>query len=90
MAMEIELRNVTEDDFSIFFEHQCDPVSAPMAAFGTKDPDRHAFAARWKKGLSDESTTQKAIVADRSVVGFVASFKREGQLEVTYWMARTQ
>ena len=35
------------------------------------------------------STTQKAIVEGGKVVGFVASFMREGQLEVTYWIARS-
>jgi RimJ/RimL family protein N-acetyltransferase len=88
-AMEIQLRDVTESDFPILFEHQCDPVSVRMAAFGTKDSDRDALAARWEKSLSDESTTQKAILVDHTVVGFVASFMREGQLEVTYWIART-
>ena len=88
-GMEIHLRDVIESDFPIFFEHQCDPVSARMAAFGTKDPDRDALAARWRKSLSDTSTFQRAIVVNHAVVGFVASFKREGQLEVTYWIART-
>jgi hypothetical protein len=60
-----------------------------MAAFGTKDPDRNAFAARWKKSIRATSTTQKAIVVDRAIAAFVASLNREGQLEVTYWIART-
>lgn len=88
-VMEIELRDVIDGDFAIFFDHQRDPVSARMAAFGAKDPDRDALAARWRKSLSDKSTTQRAIVVNHVVVGFVASFKREGQLEVTYWIART-
>jgi RimJ/RimL family protein N-acetyltransferase len=88
-AMEIHLREVIESDFPIFFELQCDPISARMAAFGTKDRDEEAFAARLRKNLSHKSTTHKAIVVDRTVVGFVASFMREGQLEVTYWIART-
>jgi hypothetical protein len=37
MAIEIELRDVIESDFPIFFEHQCDAISAHMAGFGTKN-----------------------------------------------------
>ena len=89
MTMDIEIRDVSESDLPIFFEHQRDPVSARMAAFGTTDLDREELAARWKKSLRDGATTQKAIVVDGDVVGFVASFVREGRLEVTYWIARS-
>jgi len=88
VAMEIHLRAVIESDFPIFFEYQCDPVSAWMAAFGTKDLDTDALAARWKQSLADGPTTQRAVVVNGEVVGFVASFVRERQLEVTYWIAR--
>jgi RimJ/RimL family protein N-acetyltransferase len=86
--MEIQLRDVSESDFPIFFEYQRDPLSARMAAFGTKDPDPEALAARWKKSLVNDATMQKAIVVDGTVVGFVGSFLHDGQLQVTYWIAR--
>jgi RimJ/RimL family protein N-acetyltransferase len=89
MTMDIQIRDATESDFPTFFEHQCDPASARMAAFGTRDPDRDELAARWKKSLHDGLTTQKAIIVDGNAVGFVASFMREQQLEVTYWIARS-
>jgi RimJ/RimL family protein N-acetyltransferase len=60
-----------------------------MAAFGTKDSNTSELAARWRKSLADASTTQKAIIEAGRLVGFVATFMREGQLEVTYWIARS-
>jgi RimJ/RimL family protein N-acetyltransferase len=89
MTIEIRIRDVIESDLPIFFEHQCDAASARMAAFGTKDPNENELAARWKRSLTDTSTTQKAIVEGGNVIGFVASFMREGQVEVTYWIARS-
>lgn len=87
--MEIQIRDVIESDFPIFFEHQCDAASARMAAFGTKVRNKSELAARWKKSLTHASTTQKAIVESGNVIGFVANFMRERQLEVTYWIARS-
>lgn len=84
----IELRDVVESDLPVFFGYQRDETSARMAAFGTRDPDASAYAARWRKGLADPSTTHKTIVVDGRVVGFVATFRLEGKLEVTYWIAR--
>ena len=46
MTTEIQIRDVIESDFPIFFEHQCDLASARMAAFGTKDPNKREVAAR--------------------------------------------
>jgi RimJ/RimL family protein N-acetyltransferase len=88
MTMQVELRDVIESDFAIFLGLQRDAISAHMAAFGTKDPDADEFAARWRRSLLDASTTQKAILANGALVGFVASFVREAKLQVTYWIAR--
>ena len=89
MKIEIQLRQVVESDYSIFFEHHRDPVSARMAAFVTKDPDAGELAARWKRSLADESTMARTIVEGGQVVGFVATFLREGKPQVTYWIARS-
>lgn len=89
MPDDIELRDVTEDDFAIFFEHQRDEVASRMAAFGTRDPDAGSFAARWAKSRADAGTTQKAIVVAGHVVGFVATFVYDQKLQVTYGVARS-
>jgi RimJ/RimL family protein N-acetyltransferase len=87
--MDVRLRAPIEQDFPIFFACLRDAASARMAAFGTNDSNAEGLAARWKKAVVDASTVQRAIVVDGDVVGWVASFLREGQLEVTYWVARS-
>jgi RimJ/RimL family protein N-acetyltransferase len=84
----MELRDLSENDFAVLLDLQRDPVSSRMAAFGTRDADPAELAARWKRALTNPSTIQKAIVRDGNVIGFVASFLREGKPEVTYWIAR--
>jgi len=88
-AREVRLRPVAEEDIPAFFEHQTDPEANRMAAFTVPDPtDREAFARRWRRILSDPGITTRTIVADGRVVGHVASFERDGSLEVTYWIDR--
>ena len=89
MAVDLELRDVVEDDIPTLFEHHRDPTAAQMAAFGTRDPDAAEFAARWKKGLTDATSVRKAIVVDGHLVGFVATYVRDDKPQVTYWIARS-
>jgi RimJ/RimL family protein N-acetyltransferase len=85
----ILLRDVIEDDLSVFFAHQQDVDAIHMAAFTAKDPtDKDAFAAHWTKILGDESTTNKTILVDGRVAGHVSSFLQSGKPEVTYWIGR--
>jgi len=88
---EVSLRDVAESDLSIFFEHQRDPVANFMAAFTARDPtDKDAFAAHWKRILSDDTVTVKTIVFEGNVVGSVAKFVDEefGKPEITYWIGK--
>lgn len=85
----IRLRDVTDDDVSLFFEHQLDPAALRMAAFTSKDPtDREAFMDHWTKILADRSIIKRTILLDEQVVGHIAKFERDGVPEVTYWIAR--
>ena len=87
--MDIELRPVAPADLPIFFEHERDPVACRMAAFMADDPnDRDAFDAHWQRVLANDTVTVRTILADGAVAGHVASFLREGDLEVTYWVDR--
>lgn len=86
--MEITLRDLTESDYPLLFALQRDAASARMAAFGTRDADPGALAARWKRSR-EGGATQKAIVAGGDVVGFAGSFLHEGKPQVTYWVARS-
>jgi RimJ/RimL family protein N-acetyltransferase len=82
----ILLRDVTEDDLSIFFEDQMDPEAAHMAAFPSRD--REAFMAHWTRILGDETVITKTIVFDGEVAGNVVSFEWSGRREVGYWIGR--
>lgn len=85
----VRLREVRDSDLPTFFEHQRDPVANHMAAFTSKDPtDRDAFDAHWSRILGDDAITPKTILVDGDVAGHIASFERDGQPEVTYWIGR--
>jgi RimJ/RimL family protein N-acetyltransferase len=81
---EVVLRDVTESDLAIFFEHQRDPVANRMANF----PPRDAFRAHWRKILGDKSVIKKTILFDGRVAGNVVSFEQDGEREVGYWIGR--
>ena len=83
------LRDVVEDDLSLFFDFQLDPDANYMAAFTARDPtDREAFTAHWNKILVDPTTINRTIVCDGQVVGSIASYEQSGKPEVTYWIGR--
>lgn len=83
---DVLLRDATEDDLPIFFEHQLDPVANRMAAFAARD--RELFMAHWARLLSDETTTKKTILFGGYVAGNVVSFGPPGEREVGYWIGR--
>jgi RimJ/RimL family protein N-acetyltransferase len=83
------LRDVTEGDLPVFFEHQLDADANHMAAFTAKDPsDGKAFAAHWNRILADETIVIKTVLLDGRVAGHVSSFEQSGEREVTYWLGR--
>ncbi len=83
---DIVLRDVTEGDLAIFFEHQRDPVANRMADFPPRDRD--AFKAHLTKILADESVTKKTILFEGRVAGNVVCFEQDGKREVGYWIGR--
>lgn len=85
------LRDMTEEDLSIFFEQQLDPVANRVAVFGAKDPaDRNAFTAKWTRIFADETITKRTVVVEARVAGQVLSFTApwSGLPEVSYWIGR--
>jgi RimJ/RimL family protein N-acetyltransferase len=82
----IELRDVTEDDLPIFFEHQRDPEAAAMAVFEPRERD--AFLDHWGRILGDDGLGKQTIVVDGAVAGNVVAFDVEGQRHVGYWVDR--
>ena len=85
----VRLRETTPGDVDIFFRQQLDPDAIWMAAFTGKDPaDRAAFAARWARILGDETMVKRTVIYEGQVAGHVASFERDGEPEITYWLGR--
>lgn len=89
MSDTVVLREVTQTDLPVFFEHQQEPTAVHMAAFTAEDPaDKDAFEAHWTRILSDDTVTVKTILLEGHVAGHVAKFERDGTPEVTYWVGR--
>ncbi len=89
MTIDLRLREVTEGDIAIFFEHQQDAEACRMAAFTSDDPtDRAGHIAHWSKILGMETVVARTVVFDGAVAGHVAKFVRDGDVEVTYWIGR--
>lgn len=87
----IQLRDVTERDLPILFEHQLDEEANRMAAFTAKDPsDREAFMARWEKILTNNRTVNKVILLEGQVVGNISSFEMFDEQTIAYWIDKVQ
>ncbi len=86
MKDQVVLRDVTERDLPILFEHQLDPEATRMAAFQARDKD--AFMKHWRKILVDDSVTRKTILFGGRVAGNIVSFAIAGEPHVGYWIGR--
>lgn len=82
----IALRDVTEEDLPILYEHQADPEAVKMGEYRVRDWD--AFLAHWRRLLADPSNVKKAIVLDGELIGIVQAFTYEGRREVGYLLGR--
>jgi RimJ/RimL family protein N-acetyltransferase len=83
---DVELRDVTDDDLPIVYEHQLDPEATRMAAFPARG--REAYLAHWAKILADETVGKKTILFDGQVAGYIVSFEQDGDRNVGYWIGR--
>lgn len=85
----VSLRPLTDDDRPVLFEFQKDPQANQMAAFTSEDPtDEDAHRKWWEMVMARDDVTKRGILCDGELVGSVMSFTMDGQLEVTYWIAR--
>jgi len=81
------LRDVTEEDLPIFFEHQREPEAHRMAAFPPRAHD--AFMLHWRTKVIGEPTARKrTIVVDGCVAGNIGSWDADGRRFVGYWIGR--
>jgi RimJ/RimL family protein N-acetyltransferase len=81
------LRDVTEADLPILFEHQREPEGNRVAAFAARD--REDFMTHWGTNVLGQSRVKKkAIVEDDQVVGNIVSWDLEGNRFVGYWIGQ--
>ncbi|MBV9795072.1 MAG: GNAT family N-acetyltransferase [Actinobacteria bacterium] len=86
---EITLREVRDEDLDGIFEQMRDPEGVWMAAFTPEDPgDRAHFDAHMARVRAAPDVTMRAVTRDGALVGHVAAFERDGELEVTYGVDR--
>ena len=79
------LRDVTEDDLPILFEHQREPEANRMAGFVARDRD--AFMVHWRtKVLGRSDVKKKTIVVGNEVAGNIVSWEQDGKRLVGYWI----
>ncbi len=82
----VVLREVTEDDLPIFFDHQRDPEAIHMAGFPARELD--AFMAHWTKIMADDTLVLRTILVDGEVAGNVVCFGPPDEREVGYWIGQ--
>lgn len=83
----VTLREVTEEDLPILFDHQLDPEATRMAAFPPRDRD--AFMSHWKQRiLDDPDAVARTVLVDGQVAGNMLSWEQSGRREVGYWIGR--
>jgi RimJ/RimL family protein N-acetyltransferase len=89
MINTVSLRELSPDDLPLFFEQQLDPAANHQAAATVEDPaDRAAFDAHWVRILHNPEVKVRTILVGEQVAGYVASFVRFGEPEVSYWLGR--
>ena len=89
--MNVSLRPLEDRDLDTIYQQVTDPESVRMAAFTAEDQtDRRAFLNRMSRLRADTSVSHRVIDVDGAIAGTIASFRIDNQLEVTYWVDRTQ
>ena len=89
--MNVSLRPLEDRDLDTIYRQVTDPESVRMAAFTAEDQtDRPAFLERMSRVRADASASNRIIEVDGVIAGTIASFRIDDQLEVTYWIDRTQ
>lgn len=88
VARNISLRPLREDDVPTLFEIQLDDTAQHLAAFTDEKTarDSDAFLRKHRKILADDAIVNRVIEIDGEVVGSVATFPIEGDMEITYWI----
>ena len=86
MSNKIVLRDVTQSDLPIFFEHQLEEEALKMTGFPSRNEE--AFMAHWAKIMVNPKGMIKTILWDGQVTGNILSFEMEGKQEIGYWLGK--
>ena len=78
---------MSSSDIPVFVRYQRDPESAHVAALGQSE-GTDELTIRWTRILKDPTACVRAIVFGDEVVGYVATFCRDEEYELTYWVDR--
>lgn len=85
----ITLTETEEDDLNTFFLFQLDKEANYLAAFTSKDPnDKTEYINKHTRHLTDPTINMRTIKANDEIVGSVAKFVIENDVEITYWIDR--
>lgn len=85
----IALRALEDDDLDAVFEMMRDPQAVAMAAFTQPDPDDRAAFDAWIARVRALPDAVQYVVTERGgFAGTAGVFTRDGDREVTYWIAR--
>jgi RimJ/RimL family protein N-acetyltransferase len=82
----VTLRDVTEEDLPIFFEHQRDALAVRMAAFPSRERD--AFLTHWRTNVLRPENVTRTVVVGGVVAGYIGSWEQDGRRLVAYWIGR--
>jgi RimJ/RimL family protein N-acetyltransferase len=91
MVAGLVLREARDTDDDAVFAWTNDPTAIALAAFTRPAlADRDAFVAHARRIRSDPAIRNRAVVVDDELVGTIASFPVEGDIEITYWIDRAR
>ncbi|WFB69217.1 GNAT family N-acetyltransferase [Chryseobacterium sp. WX] len=84
---DIKLRPTVVEDLETLFQFQLDYEANHLAAFTSKDStNKEAYIAKFTKLLTDPTINNQTIIAGTVIVGSIAKFIMEDDVEITYWI----
>jgi RimJ/RimL family protein N-acetyltransferase len=86
MSVDVVLRAVTDDDVTVFYDHQRDPEATELTGFAARDRDDHE--RHWARIRGAPDVVTRTVVSRGDVVGNIVSWVQDGQREVGYWIDR--
>ncbi|WP_288442797.1 GNAT family N-acetyltransferase [uncultured Chryseobacterium sp.] len=84
---DIKLRPTVVEDLETLFQFQLDDEANHLAAFTSKDStNKEFYIAKFTKLLADPTINNQTIIAGTVIVGSIAKFIMQDDVEITYWI----